>query len=426
MGAMALIETPHIEQIKEMLTLTSLGDRPFTLHLWEDAPEKNRIYVPRKLVSQGIITIRKQTGFNIESKITLTEIQELLIRKWEYQGRNGIIQAPTGTGKTVMGISLACFNRLPTLIIAPTDAIMTQWVQAIKKFTDCEDTDIGIIKQNRCEYRDRKFVIGMIHTLAKDDGRFPKDLYDHFGFVIWDEVHHVGSETFSRTVSMFNSRYRLGLSATPSRRDGMSNVFKWHIGKVVSVNQTIPVKPRVVVVEYYNMESHHKGCVWGGKVSLGKYMNKLVRVKHRTKRIAQYVLKAFAKGHQILVLTDRLEQVQELQGIMLAHGIDREKVGVITHSKKEIHKQIRIGTYGSAGEGLDIPELTCLVLATPRAFVKQAVGRVVRKGGNQQPLVIDFVDFSSHIMQGWAKARMKLYKEYTDQIKVVREDWKGG
>lgn len=424
---MTLIQSAHIEEIKSMLTITSTGDRPFTLELYKSHADSRFLYVPRmicKMVNNNLVILTTaQRDCIIESKIKATAIQEQLMDEWMMKEGNGIIQAPTGTGKTVMGIHVACRTHYPTLIIVPTDAIMTQWVARIKQFTNCKDKDIGIIKQNRCEYEGKAFVIGMVHTLAKADARFPVDIYNYFGLVIYDEVHTLGAETFSKVAGLFNSHYRLGLSATPRRKDGMQNVFLYHIGPVIKAEMTIPMKPKVIVINYYNLKTHHKGCVWGGKLSLGKYMNKLVAVKERTKRICDYVMKAFSKDHDILVLTDRLEQIADLKVDLVGRGVDVSLIGKITNKTKQIDRKILLATYGSAGMGLDLPRLTCLILATPRADIEQAVGRVVRKADKKQPVVIDFVDYSSQIMQGWAGARMKLYKKYTDTIQIITEKY---
>lgn len=426
-GAMALIQTNHKEHYKKELTLESTGmnGKTFSLELYINHPDKRLLYVPRGICSPELIIkhLSKEWGkVDISfGNFELKDLQKTLVSRWLGNG-NAIIKAPTGAGKTVMGIYIASVLGYKTLVIVPTDTIMTQWVDRFVQFTNCERNDIGIIRQNICEYRDRKVVVGMIHTLSKADGRFPKELYSEFGTVIIDENHVLGAETFSRVAGLFNSKHRLGLSATPRRKDGMENVFNYHIGNIISEDIGLPVTPRVVIVEYYNLKSHHRGCVWGGKLSIGSYIRKVSLIPERTRRICDYVLKAFSKGHRVLVLTDRLNHIEAMK-IILSKSIHPKDLGIITAETKQADRKVILATYGSAGMGLDIPELTCLVIATPRVDIEQAVGRILREADKIQPVIIDFVDCSSTIMKAWGAVRRKFYKKHCMEIKIVKEDY---
>lgn len=351
-----------------------------------------------------------------QTKIINGYLKSLLVNKY-----GAIIDAPTGSGKTVMGIKISYLHKLKTLIVVPTDSIMKQWIKQLQTFTNLKREDIGIIKQNICEYKDKQFVIAMVHTLAKEK-KYDKELYDYFGHVIFDEVHLIGAETFSRAAPMFNCKVRTGLSATPVRKDGMEKVFLYHIGPIVESNISIPVIPKVIIINYPNPASSHSNCFWGGELSLGKYFNKLAKIDHRNQIIAKHIKMAYDKGHEILVLSDRIIQLKYIEGVLLSNGIPQKDIGLIIHKIKQTEQRIRLGTYGSAGIGLDIPELTCLVFATPRADVVQAAGRLTRKKKNKkQPIIVDIVDTFSSIMVGWWKFRMKLYNKYDTEIKHITE-----
>jgi len=116
---------------------------------------------------------------------------------------------------------------------------------------------------------------------------------------------------------------------------------------------------------------------------------------------------------QSLVLSDRINHLELLKCVLINSGIEESKIGMLIGSKKQLDRKIILGTYGSAGMGVDIPRLSALVLATPRAEVEQAVGRVLRKGS---PIVVDIVDTASHIMKGWAVKRKKFYRRISDDI----------
>lgn len=322
------------------------------------------------------------------------------------------------SGKTVMGIDIISKLSQKTLIVVPTERIFTQWVDQIKKFTD--QKEVGVVRGSVCRTK-HPITVGMIHTLCKD--RLREKLGEEFGLVITDECHTLGAETFSRTASMFNCIYRIGLSATPRRKDGMEKVFEWHIGPVVVNQNIVNAKPRVIMVDYYDTSTTHEGCVWNGDLQLGRYINRVTKCIPRSVMIYKFTKDAFDNGHSVLVLTERLAQVDQLYHWLNKNETTKGKVGRLTGAFKEIDRDIIVGTYGSAGMGLDIPNLSCLILATPRTDIEQAVGRILRKTEYEKtPVVVDITDVCSSIMQSWGRKRKKFYDRNNLEIKYIRKD----
>jgi hypothetical protein len=232
--------------------------------------------------------------------------------------------------------------------------------------------------------------------------------------VIFDEVHTIAAETFSRVAHKFNSPLRLGLSATVRRKDGMANLFYWHIGPVVATTKTHAIRPKVIQIRYYNPATSHAGLFWNGKLGLGRYMSRIAAVPARNVFIANLLTALYAKNHHILLLSDRLNMLSELKRLV-AGAIGNDKVGLFTNEEKDLTKQVLLGTYGSADMGADIPRLTALVLATPRVDVVQATGRVLREG---TPVVYDIVDTASSVMQAWAAIRMRFFRTIASEVHV--------
>ncbi len=102
---------------------------------------------------------------------------------------------------------------------------------------------MGIIQQDTDESDESDVTIAMMQTLISSQGYRAETLMDKFGLIVFDEVHHVSAPVFSLTAKMFNARYRLGLSATPYRKDGTDNVFLWHIGDIFSYRNIQTFKP---------------------------------------------------------------------------------------------------------------------------------------------------------------------------------------
>jgi hypothetical protein len=224
----------------------------------------------------------------------------------------------------------------------------------------------------------------------------------------------MGAETFSKVVSKFEAPIRLGLSATIRRKDGMANAFLWHIGPIVASTQVHKVKPKIVQIRYYNPASSHAGLFWNGKLGLARYINRISAIPARNIFIKNLLVALYRKGHHVLLLADRLDMLAGLKQ-MVAGEIGRDKVGLFVGNEKDLGKQILLGTYGSADMGADIPRLTAMVLASPRVDVVQAIGRCLRQG---EPVVYDIVDTASSVMQGWAHARMRLYRPIAASIHV--------
>ena len=81
------------------------------------------------------------------------------------------------------------------------------------------------------DVEDKDIVICMLQSLSMKD--YPSEIFSDFGFAIYDEVHHLGAEVFSRAFFKLTTEYSLGLSATMKRKDGLSKVLNWFLGNVV-------------------------------------------------------------------------------------------------------------------------------------------------------------------------------------------------
>ena len=127
---------------------------------------------------------------------------------------------------------------------------------------------------------------------------------------------------------------------------------------------------------------------------------------------------------KVLILSDRIEHLEILKkSIDSIEGMPftcEYYIGGMTQKKLDIASsaQIILGSYGMASEGLDIPTLNTLIMATPRREVEQSVGRIIRKSSHiVQPLIIDIVDMlPSFVNQGIY--RRKLYKKLNYNIEV--------
>jgi len=130
--------------------------------------------------------------------------------------RSYTAMAATGSGKTVCALRTAAVLGRRTLVLVHLERLMDQWCDEIESKLGVPRERIGIVQQDRCEWQDKDFSVGLLHSVVRR--RYPDEFYRAYGTVIYDEVHKVGSQFFAPAVSLFPSRYRLGLSATPSAR----------------------------------------------------------------------------------------------------------------------------------------------------------------------------------------------------------------
>jgi len=410
---------PETNQDREQLIRSLILNNTYNdaqIHLWKSG-EDDSLYVPIEFLPFISVEEKawKRYKFRLYGKLRSEQIP-LYTSYIEHTNNHngGIIKSPTGSGKTVIGLNIIARLGYKTLIIVPTDYLMGQWREQLKLFLQLKESEIGICRQSLCDYKNKKVVIGMIHSLAKQ-GRYPVEFYNEFGLVIVDEVHKLSAPTFSQSLPQFWSKYRLGLSATPRRKDGYENVFRYHIGDICNLTTNQTIKPNVVIIKYDNIASHHSGCVWGGQLSLGRYYNKLARIWHRNNMIANITVALAKKGKDVLVLSDRLLQLEALDSLLRQSGIT--DIGIFTGQKKKgLDRKILLATYGSAGLGADIPRLSAVVFATPRVDVEQPMGRVLREAKNEPQIVVDIIDTRSTIMQQWGYARMHFYRKNAGKI----------
>lgn len=423
-NSMALIKADRrdIESLRQKLTLKSVSiqGQNKVIKLYKDHEDESCLWIPRQIVAKYNQPIEDAgwQRYEFNSKITLRPKQIPLVNKYleaiETTDRyGGIIEAATGTGKTIIGIEILCRLGLSTLITVPLDHLMNQWIEELQTFTNLKKSDIGIIRGGNCIV-DKPVVLSMLHSLAKR--RYPDRVYKLFGLHIIDEVHTIAAQTFSEVAKQFHSKYRLGLSATVRRKDGMQDVFFRHIGRIIASDKVADLRPKVLVLSYNGLDSHHSGCIWNGNLNIGRYLNKIYTLPERNKLIVSAIISSYNKNRKSLVLSDRIEHLKILKKMLIANKISQNEVGIFTANVKTRGK-ITLATYGSFGMGVDDPELDTLIYATPRVDIEQSVGRILRISENKkEPLVIDILDKQSSLMVGWFHNRNKYYKKYRADI----------
>ena len=291
---------------------------------------------------------------------------------------------------------------------------MNQWVERINQFFP--SATVGKIQQKRCDSgKDFDFVIGMIQSISSKD--YGEEVYKSFGFMIVDESHHGSATTWIKAIGKFPAKYRLGLTATPKRVDGLHQLFHNHLGPIAyetprSEQQTCHIHR----LDYKkDIPKYRYVAHWDkSKVFSSKLINEVAYDDIRSKHIANSIIRAYIKGRKILVLSDRKKQLNVIEKCLkpqMNHADLGYYIGGMKWSKLQVSSECRVilATYAMAQEALDIDSLDTLFLATPKVNIQQSVGRITRglDGGNT-PIVVDIVD-SNEVLQGYWYARRRIY-----------------
>ena len=314
---------------------------------------------------------------------------------------DGIISLHTGGGKTVCALYIASRLRVPTLVIVHNTFLRDQWIDRVKAFLP--NARIGRVQADVADVVDKDVVIVMLQTLSMKE--LNDSLFTPIGLVIVDECHHIASEVFVQALPKVTSKYMLGLSATPDRKDKLMYAIHWFLGPLLYKSETgdsVDTQVNVEVYEYKNDDPEFNEIVMSsqGMVSVPIMVNKLTGCEDRTKWLCGILEDISEGGRQILVLSDR---VQHCQDILAGLSPELRETACIlgTAVKPELRteycktKAILIATYSMCKEGFDVPTLNTLVMATPRPDIDQIVGRILRvekKGRVVHPLIVDIVD----------------------------------
>jgi superfamily II DNA or RNA helicase len=256
-----------------------------------------------------------QVTFLWTLKDTPQQPQVAAAQAWLQNQGQGLIALPTGAGKTALGLYLAVQQKRKTLILVHNDDLAHQWFDRIK--TSCSaETRVGFIQGQKCEVDQRDFVIGMIQTLSSETRSF--DL-SSFGMVIVDECHHIAARTFSRAMRRTCTQYVLGISATPHRKDGLTDCLHWLLGPLVFKATRQDIKPQIITQIVYHDGNQKPIKSMAGMTLM---VNRLVRDSKRNKLVEICLKKMITlpEVRKIMVFSDRNDHLISMYQHFLGHA----------------------------------------------------------------------------------------------------------
>jgi len=312
-------------------------------------------------------------------------------------GYGGVIQASPGWGKTVASLGVLVSLDMSAVITVHSQFLVDQWEERIKQFIP--NARVGRIQQNKCEFgKDYDISIAMMQTLVSRHKDYNDDFWDAFGVVISDEVHHIGAPKWADVIPRFRARYKIGLSATPKRKDGADDVFLYHLGPILYQSKVKNVTPRLRRV-FTNFKPVKTRTFDLRKASLEVQIRHICKNPPRNRSIVSEILKAVEHGRKVMVQSARVKHLEILKGMF--DSVKQDSVttsyyigGMTADQRKQSEESdVIFATYKMTAEALDIPALDTLFLTTPVSDVTQSVGRIMREyDGKKKPIVTDFID----------------------------------
>ena len=361
---------------------------------------------------------------------------------------NGILQAATAFGKTVVCSAMIAEKKVNTLIVLENSALLDQWKDALEQFLDIDER-LPEYKTKTGRTRVRKSLIGklqgshdsmtgvvdiaMAGSLCKKEEWHP--LIDHYGMIIVDECHHAASDTIAKVLQKVPAKYVYGVTATPKRADGLEKINYMLLGPIRYIYSS-QEKIKAQRIPHLVYPRFTRTVLPRGVITERMHPNEAYEIlRHnevRDEQILSDVKDCIAAGRTPVILSRYKDHSERLYERIKSYA---DKVFLMTgnNSKKE-HRRIReqlqettsgetlalVATGSLIGEGFDFPRLDTLIMATPVSFqsvVEQYAGRLNRNyTGKDDVIVFDYVDSHIPMFEKMYAKRLKAYKQIGYEI----------
>lgn len=371
-----------------------------------------------------------------------------------------IVQLPTGKGKSILALHIAHTLGQKTLILVHKDDLVTGWKKDIDLCFDGK-VEAGLIKAKSRKVG-KQVTIATVQTLSRMSEEELATLTDQFGLVVQDECHHVGLNIFN-IINSFNSKYKLGLSATPKRSDGLTFAFDLFLGGVGFKYEYDPNDKDIAQVEIILRKSPfkyrpflHEGMVYNyhdfdpkelpDVIQLLEFMeykerpvipflnvdNEMVTNRRHKIFVCKDIISEYRQGHSCIALFTQKEHINAYyrylcryipkDKIMLFYGDSRESSETLMQKAESREVLVTLATYAKATEGTNVKswEVEFLVSSmNNEKNVEQATGRIRRtKEGKINPVkVYDYFCADSYSISSHLNTRLKVYKQLKYKVK---------
>ena len=346
-----------------------------------------------------------QEGELIPNTMQAEALQELFALRHRGETK-GLIISATGTGKTHLAAfdAKACNPRKLLYIVHRQTILLKSMATFQHVFGRNEHISFGVVGGGRRE-TECNFIFASISTLAREDvlSQFARE---HFDYIIVDEVHRAGAESYKKVLDYFNSKFTLGMTATPERTDGQDiyRLFDYNIAYNIRLQAAMEAK-LLCQFHYYGISDLTIDGLSVDDSSDTRFLTSIARSRHIKEAIDTYSM--HEKRKRGLIFCRTVVEAKELSERLNTLGL---KTLAVTGEDSETVREDAIQRLQSDrrpdmleylvsvdifNEGIDIPNLNQIIMARPTQsaiiFVQQ-LGRGLRKAkGKPFVTVIDFV-----------------------------------
>jgi superfamily II DNA or RNA helicase len=362
------------------------------------------------------------TAIEAEFQGQLRPFQEEAVAKiMDYD--EGILCAPTAFGKTAVAAWLIAKRKVNTVVVVHRQQLLDQWQQRLGMFLSLQAKSIGQIGGGKTD-RTGRVDVAVIQSLYRKNE--VKDFVAEYGQVIVDECHHISAFTFEQVMRQVKAKYIVGLTATPTRKDGHHPIIYMQCGPVRfnmsarTMTDTTPFEHKVT-----RRHTEFRMAPELAEITIQDVYSALVGDASRNEMITNDIVAAVNSGRSPLLLTGRTEHLQyfaaKLAGVaehvfVLKGGMgkkQRRATADALRSVPENESRVILATGSYIGEGFDDARLDTLFLAMPiswKGTLQQYVGRLHRLHDNKRFVqVYDYVDGYVLMLARMYERRLKGY-----------------
>ncbi len=338
----------------------------------------------------------------------------------------GVLLAPPGSGKTVMGCAIIAARRVSTLILVHRKPLLEQWRDRIQEFLGLEKNAVGVLGHDSV-MPESGIVIGMVQTLAKST--VPAAMLAPFSQIIIDECHHVPAVSFEAVMKESTSRFILGLTATPNRKDGLQKLLFLQCGPIrhkMESDRDASIS-RKLIIRDIDLGLPPEDT----QAPIHQVWDLLVNHEGRNRTIVADILAALAEKRHCAVLSDRRQHLAIFEDALKNSDPDSAaRIHLIngTMGKKQraeifplIESQtldgggfVLLATSSLIGEGFDLPQLDTLFLTLPISFkgrLIQYAGRLDRSWPRKTEVrIYDYVEPDHRLTAHMHRKRLSAYR----------------
>jgi len=429
---LAAFQNPEFYKKQAMRLSTALIPRVITCA--EDLPQ--HVGLPRGCLG-GLQELLGELGVDLDIKDQRTQGVELDVSfrgeltplqdqavKAMIDHDTGVLVAPPGSGKTVIGVNLLASRKRSTLILVHRTQLLEQWVAQLCAFLDRDPKQVGQVGGGKRKPNGH-LDVAMIQSLVRKDA--VDDMVATYGQVIVDECHHVPAVSFERVMREVKARYVTGLTATPQRRDGHHPILELQLGPVrfaIDAKSQAAARP----FEHRLVLRHTDFRLSAGASDAGiqEIYRQLAADESRNQLILADVLQTLSERRSPILLTERRDHLAFFTDrlarttsrlVVLQGGMKtKERLAAIERlaSIPEGEPRLVLATGRFVGEGFDDARLDTLFLAMPvswKGTLVQYVGRLHRRHhAKKEVRVMDYVDRDVPMLAKMFEKRMRGYR----------------